>query len=48
MQALDSTTPGAFRTVAARVAAEAATIPLVPDLAEPRADLGRKIAAFQQ
>jgi hypothetical protein len=48
MQALDSTTPGAFRAVATRVAAELATLPPVPDLTEPRADLERKIATFLQ
>jgi hypothetical protein len=48
MQALDSTTPGAFRAVATRVAAELTTLPPAPDLAEPRADLERKIAAFLQ
>jgi spermidine synthase len=47
-QALESTTPGAFRTVAQRVAAELSAIPPTPDLAAPRADLERRIAAFLQ
>jgi hypothetical protein len=47
-QALESTTPGAFRAVAQRAAATLETVPAVPDLTEPRAELERKIRAFMQ
>jgi hypothetical protein len=47
-QALDSTTPGAFRDVADRVAARLATLPAADDLVAERDFLERKIAAFRR
>ncbi len=47
-QALDSSTPGNFRTMAARVAARAAALPPAPEFAEERDLLDRKIAAFRR
>ncbi len=47
-QALDSTTPGAFRPVADRVAAELAELASGEGVAEERALLERKIAAFRR
>jgi spermidine synthase len=47
-QALDSTTPGAFRAVADRVAARLATLPATDDLVAERDFLERKIAAFRR
>ena len=47
-QALDSTTPGAFRTVADRVATELAALPAATDVEDARGLLERKIAAFRR
>ncbi len=47
-QALDSTTPGAFRTMADLVASELAEVPAAAEEAAARAQLERKIAAFRR
>ncbi len=48
MQALDSTTPGAYRIVAGEVASALAALPVRPERAEERALLERKIAFMRR
>jgi hypothetical protein len=46
-QTLDATTPGFYRTMAARIASELAAVPRAPELATPRADLEATLARFR-
>jgi spermidine synthase len=48
MQALDSTTPGAYSAIATAVATALASLPIGSELADERADLERKIAVMRR